>query len=51
MFISEEMIDYNEPKHWIHVNDFGELSSVSFSTADKKYWDDLNIELNKITKG
>ena len=51
VFISEEMIDYNEPKHWIHVNDFGELSSVSFSTADKKYWDDLNKELNTITKG
>lgn len=51
VFISEEMIDYNEPKHWIHINNFGELSSVSFSTADKKCWDDLNKELNIITKG
>lgn len=50
-FFSEEIVAYNEPKHWIHITNFGNSSSVSLSTADKKTWDDLIKEITSIAVG
>ncbi len=47
VYISNEQISANEPKHWIHIYDLGSLSSVSYSTAEKAKWDELLVEIKK----
>lgn len=47
VYISKEHISTNEPKHWIHTYDIGNMSSVSFSTAEKEKWDKILIEIKK----
>ncbi len=45
VYISNELLGVNEPKHWIHVTNMGALSSISISTADKENWERLLKEL------
>ena len=45
VYISNEQISTNEPKHWIHTYDLGSLSSVSYSTAEKTKWNELLKEI------
>lgn len=50
IYISNESVDVNEPKHWIYITDMGAFSSVSVSTADKETWDKLLKELEEVSK-
>ncbi|MGB4655680.1 MAG: hypothetical protein WBH98_09645 [Bacteroidales bacterium] len=47
VYISKKHISTNEPKHWVHIYDIGDISSVSFSTAEKEIWDKFLIEIKK----
>ncbi len=49
IFISEESITLNEPTHWIHINNLGDASNISLSTADKSVWDRLIIEMSSFS--
>jgi len=47
VYISNEQISVNEPKHWLRTNDIGSFSSVSYSTVEKPKWIELLIEIKK----
>jgi len=44
VYISIDVADIGEPKHWIYTN-----SSVSISTADEENWKSLVKELKKVS--
>ena len=50
VYISNESVAANEPKHWIHVSNMGALSSVSISTADQENWERLLKELESFSE-
>ena len=47
IYISQEEVTSNKPKHWIHITNLGDLSNISYSTADKTSWDKIIEELEK----
>ena len=50
VYISNNLISANEPKHWIHINDMGKYSNVTFSTADLVSWKRVVNELTQQVK-
>lgn len=50
VYISNESVAVNEPKHWIHITNMGENSSVSISTVDKENWERLQKELESFSE-
>jgi len=47
VYISDVLLARKKPNSWVHVNRFGKLSNVSFSTANKSSWDLIVAQLKK----
>lgn len=50
IYISNTMLTPKKPKHWLHVNQLGSYSNITFATADKTSWERVLFELKKQAK-